>query len=194
MKKHLGKLIGVLAAVAIVVLVLFYYINNKGDSIFDKHGKSTEAEILLEKNLEVYYPASQREVVRMFYRINKCCYNEKITEEQYEKLLDQLRILYDEELLAANPRDKQRTSFYDELTLAKKEKRIVSITKVQQQSAVKTWEKDGKSYSSIIGCSIMSEKGKKATYVYNEYILRKDDKGRWKILGWQLGDEVDIEE
>ncbi|MCQ2538790.1 MAG: hypothetical protein MJ124_10350, partial [Lachnospiraceae bacterium] len=106
----------------------------------------------------------------------------------------QLRVLFDDEFLEANPRDQQRTAFYDELTLAKKAKRVVSITKVQKQSEVKTWEKDGKSYSSIIGCSIVTEKAKTANYVYNEYILRKDDNGRWKILGWHLGDKVDIEE
>ncbi len=195
MKKHLGKIIGIGAIAVIVILCVFYYINNRADGIFEKKGSSTEAELILAKNLDSFYPSNQREVVRMFYRINKCCYNEKISDDQYEQLLDQLRKLFDEELLEANPREKQRTSFYDELTLAKQNKRIISITKVQKQSQVKEWtDDDGTEYSSIIGCMVETEKAKKAYDIYYEFLLRKDGDGRWKIVGWQLGDKVDIEE
>ncbi len=195
MKKHLGKIIGIGAIAVIIILCLFYYLNNRSDGIFEKKGSSTEAELILSKNLDSFYPSNQREVVRMFYRINKCCYNEKISDEQYEQLLDQLRKLFDKEFLEANPREKQRTAFYDELTLARQSKRIISITKVQKQSQVKEWtDENGNEFSSIIGCMVETEKGKKAYDIYYEFLLRKDSEGKWKIVGWQLGDKVDIEE
>lgn len=190
MKKHLGKLIGILIILGLIIWGAFYFINNKKDGIFEKVQKSTEAEILLSKTA---YPSNQREVVRLYQRLNKCCYNEAISEEQFDKLLLKMRELYDDELLAVNSLSEQRTAYYDEIALARKNGTTIGFIKVQKQSEVKSWTDDeGREYSSIV-CAF-SFTSQNIKYNYAQFFLRKDSTGKWKILGWDTCAPVDIEE
>lgn len=189
------KLIGGIAVAAVVILALFLVINNidfNKDGIYSsKSNKSTEVSLILEKDLDRFYPSSARETVRLYERIYTALVNETYSEEEFYGLVDKMRTLFDDELLAINEREKHITSLYDEISARKNGGEKVASKNVQQESQAQRYETaDGDSMTSIVGYFLFSKKGKKLSNVYQEYILREDEDGNWKILGWKLTDPV----
>ena len=72
--KKLAQLIGSLCVVGAVVLGLFLALNQReDDGAFSKDTKkNTEAQNILSKDIDRNYPATVREVVRLFSRVSKC--------------------------------------------------------------------------------------------------------------------------
>lgn len=192
--KNLAKLLGGLMFIGVILLIAFYWLNNRpDDSVYTKEGTvNTEAQAILAKDMERNYPASVREVVRLYSRISKCWYNEKISEEEFTGLVEVQRKLFDEELLDANPLPVFTESLAGELAAAKENKKTMVNYRVQKQSSVKKWESEGNSFASIIVCFMM--KGESYEYTYEEFLLREDENERWKIVGWQLTAPVEIED
>ena len=88
----------VAAAVLIFAGVRIYQqkeAEEKGQSALPK----TEVGKLLAKDLELEYPGTPTEVVKLFWRLNKCMYNTNMKEKDRKALYEQQRTLYDEELL-----------------------------------------------------------------------------------------------
>ena len=79
--KKLAQLIGTLCVIGAVVLGLFIALNQReDDSVFSKNeAKNTEAQNILSKDIDRNYPATVREVVRLFSRVSKCYYNETVS-------------------------------------------------------------------------------------------------------------------
>ena len=66
--------------------------------------------------------------------------------------------------------------------------------RVQKQSSVKTWQDGENSFASIIASYTMNEKVEGYTRTFEEFLLREDEKGRWKIVGWRLTEPIEIED
>ena len=64
---------------------------------------------------------------------------------------------------------------------------------VQKQSSVKNWQDGENNFSSIVASYTMNAKDEGYTRTYEEFLLREDEKGRWKIVGWRLTEPVEIE-
>lgn len=190
--KNLTKLIGGLGVVCVLIFGIYLAMNLKSDdSVFEKDSqKNTEAQNILAKDVERNYPATVREVVRLYSRISKCYYNEAISEEEFTQLAQLQRNLFDEEFLEHNPWDTFIESLANEVIAAKTNKETMMHYVVQKQSSVKEWDADEMHYAKIIACYTM--KGEDYTKTYEEFLLREDASGRWKIVGWRLTDAVEI--
>ena len=82
-----------LAAGAVAV---YYYISSTdGDNANEKTEPGTEVEKLLAKDLDTKYPETPVEVLKLYWRFNKCMYNDKMSDSEFEGLLKQLRKLYE---------------------------------------------------------------------------------------------------
>ena len=79
--KKIAQFIGGLGLVCVAILIVYFVLNQKAnDDIFSKkENVSTEVQNILSKDLEGNYPATVREVVRLYSRISKCYYNESIS-------------------------------------------------------------------------------------------------------------------
>ena len=194
--KKLAQLIGSLCMVFVVVLGVFLALNlGEDDSIFSKKEKTnTEAQNILAKDIDRNYPATVREVVRLFSRISKCYYNEVISEEEFNDLVELQRKLFDQEFLENNPLDTFSNNLMAEIDAAKAREQRMAVYRVQKQSSVITWLSEENHFASIIASYTMSAKGEGPTRTYEEFLLREDEKGRWKIVGWRLTDPVEIED
>ena len=196
MKKSTRKvLIAFFVITAVVVLILFgFYMLSKSGEERDRELPSTEVEKLLAKDLELSYPETPTEVVKMYWRINKCMYNEnaEMTDENFEALLKQLRMLYDDEFLAAseNSWDNMLLKFeLDRKNFLEKEKMISSYA-VQEDKDVKYGMIDGKEGATLY-VDILEVEGEENVRSRGEYICRKDAEGKWKILGWEQVDNTE---
>lgn len=194
--KKLTRLIGGLGLVIVVVLAIFLALNlGEDDSVFSKEEKTnTEAQNILAKDMERNYPATVREVVRLYSRILKCYHNETISEEEFQNLVEMQRKLFDTEFLENNPLDTFTNNLAAEIDAAKAKKYQMVTWRVQKQSSVVTWQDGENHFASIVACFAMSEKDIGLTRTFEEFLLREDEMGRWKIVGWRLTDPVEIED
>lgn len=193
--KKTAQFIGGLGLLCVIVLVLFFVLNqNPDDGIFsEKESKSTEVQNILAKDVERNYPATVREVVRLFSRISKCYYNETISASEFQQLVTMQRMLFDEEFLDNNPLETFVNNLSSEIEEMRKNKSTMISYRVQKQSSVKSWESGGNKFSSIIASYTLKEDSEyKKTY--EEFLLREDENRRWKIVGWRLTDPIEIEE
>ena len=182
--KKTVKVFCAMLVLSALVIGGFYFLTNH---LATTKGSSTSGEVktLKEKDLDTGYPAIPTEVVKMYNRINKCMYNENLKDDDFDALLDQMRLLFDDDFLEENPRDTQKENFVEDVDNFSKEKKSVVNTAVQENSQVKYQTIDKKECASLVSSYMIKEKGE---YVktYEQFVLRKDSDGKWKIYGWDL--------
>lgn len=189
-KKSIGKLIAMLCMTGVVVLGVFLALNLRENNGNKENKPNTEAQNILAKDLERNYPATVREVVRLYSRISQCYYNQDVSDEEFQKLIEVQRKLFDEEFLANNPLETFSNNLAMEIDVAKAAETIMSNYNVQKQSEVIDWESGENHFASIIACYTMAGNGR--TKTYQEFLLREDENRRWKIVGWRLTDPIEI--
>ena len=173
----------VVATVVLLGLVAFTYINNNSANE-KKTQKTTEEEQLLNYDFEENYPKTVRETVKLHCRYLRAAYNGIFTEDELYTVNQKMRELFDEELLNYNVEADQLAGLKEEVQEYKDSNKKFSNYSVAESSQIKYNTEDGVEYAKIkvsIGLIIdsMSVTGEQ------EYILRKEADGRWKILGWQ---------
>lgn len=109
-------------------------------------------------------------------------------------LIEMQRKLFDEEFLTNNPLETFTNNLTAEIDAAKEKKQEMVSWRVQKQSSVKTWQDGENSFASIVASYTMNAKKENYTRTYEQFLLREDEKGRWKIVGWRLTDPIEIED
>ncbi len=176
----------VIIAIACVCLICVgFYFFSKDNQTVEKD--LTEVEKIILKNLEEDYPKTPREVVKFYNRIVSCYYGEEVTDEQLEKLVDQMLLLLDKDLLLVNPRDEYYNSVVSDIEQYKEENRRVVSTDVCDSNQVKYVDdvKDGASQVdklAYVNASYFVNNDGTFAYSYQQFVLRQDDDGKWKIL------------
>jgi hypothetical protein len=176
--------IAVMSIIAIALLGFYFYWNYRTKPIEEVSLEDmTEAQKLIAKDLELYYPETPREVVKLFGNMINALYD-NVSEEDLEPLALKIRELYDEEFLAANPEKAYLTNLKTDLAEWKKNNRRIATNFIvkkedEQQSVI-----EGVNYSINYVSFTIQEKGK-FTETW-EVMLRQDSNKKWKILGWQV--------
>ena len=93
----------VFAAVLIVGVYLSLTRDRQKNAI-EADAEVAEVTTLISRDLDKDYPATVREVMKYYCRITKCIYSEELSDSQMTKLVDKLRGLYSDDLLAQNDR------------------------------------------------------------------------------------------
>ncbi len=167
-KKILTAFILMVCLAAGAVAVYYYISSADSDNTNEKTEPGTEVEKLLDKDLDTKYPETPVEVLKLYWRFNKCMYNEKMSDSEFEELLKQLRKLYDEEFLA--------------------------IEENSWENMLGSFKKDRDEYGRetvSINCNALIKQKAKRINVYEEFMCRRDNDNNWKILGWKKTDAGD---
>lgn len=179
MKKNLKGLI-LLAVCACLCVGYYFYLNYCEEA---KDQLPTEIDEVMAKDLDKSYPSTPREVIKFYNRILSCIYDGESTQDEIEALSQQARKLYDEELLAENPENTQIGNLKEELEeYAEDNKKIANVT-ISTSQDVERREIDGEKYA-YVESSYYIKGNDTSGRVGQTYILRKDDQGQWKILGY----------
>lgn len=182
----------IMIVLAIVIVVGYFWLSSKKhEDNYEVSAAQTEADKIIEKNLDDTYPATPREVVKMYCRILKCYYEDELTADTVQKLALQTRKLFDEELLQQNPEDVYILNLQGEIRDYKENERSITNYQIESASNSVTWQYEEQDYARVIVGFTQKEK-KKYIKVYEQFILRKDPAGKWRILGWQLTDAADL--
>lgn len=180
-----GTVIFVILLAAVLIGAFLFITGKRNDAKLEAEVEVSEAEELLDRNLDGSdYPATPREVVKLYGRIVKCLYNEKVTERETEKLIAQLRKLYADELLFINPENEMTTLSAAEINSFQKEKKLIYSYTVDSADTIEyITDKEGE--RAVIGMYFTIKDGSEFTRSYESFVLDKNGSGRWKILGWK---------
>lgn len=188
MTKKIVRAFILMVIAAALVLVGFYMLTNRKISTTEKTvtQSSSEIEKLKAKDLELSYPGTPSEVVKLYWRLNKCMYNTSMSDKDFEALLQQLRLLYDEELLATegNSWENMLENFKKDKKNFSNAKRVISSYTVEGDKSVKYATLEGKECATVFSDTLETVKSKN-TMTHAKFMCRKDDNGKWKILGWE---------
>ncbi len=182
-KSAILKSIVLLALGAVVIVGLYFmFVGTKKDPGEEQYNLTAVDEITT-TNLEKNYPANPRKVVDLYANIMKVLYKEEYTDGQQDKMLEVLQGIMDDELLAGQSDFKK--SIKNEL--AERKKGDYSISNyIVQNSEPEILNVSGKKMCNV-ECLFSLRKGSTGTIAnYYQFILRQDEEGRWKILGWQV--------
>ena len=102
-----GTIIFTILLAAVIIGIYFAITRNKNNDTKEIPAETSEADTLIKKDLDWEYPATPREVLKLYCRITKCLYNDDLTDDQIKKLVAQVRNLYSYELLENNAEDEQ---------------------------------------------------------------------------------------
>lgn len=169
--------------IVLAVLAAYFVVSNR-----TKEGPNaedgSEVDKLLNYDFTDQYPKTVKETVRLHCRYMKCAYNNEFTEEELKKANQQIRNLYDDELLDYNEESAQLASLKEDIQYyADKKQKIISYSFGEDSQIEYNTEKNI-DYAKI-KVTVLLRKDSSSAKGQEEYILRKNDNGEWKILGWQ---------
>ncbi|SFL13692.1 hypothetical protein SAMN05216390_11193 [Lachnospiraceae bacterium KH1T2] len=185
MKNNSGKTKVVLVFVIIVIaaVAIFYYFINRPKSD-ENMTVLSKTQAVVQRDLSIEYPKSPRAVVKYYAELSQCMYDTGNTEKDISDLAVQSRKLLDDELVAQQTSDQYLADLKSTIKkFADEKRRIVSFTISSTTDVDYATVDDGELAS--LYCIYTLQKGTLNYSDKEQYILRKDSEGHWKILGWQ---------
>ena len=184
MKKAQGTK-GLIIAIVLIVLVAgyYYYLSHRE---VDKTEEVTisEAQDLLLRDLDRNYPPTPKEVVKYFFDITTCLYNDKLSEADVEALALKLERLYDADLIIHNPKEEYFTDLKSEIAAFQTSNSRILNYSTSSSVDVFYFEEEEGSFARLYGTYYLQVQ-KELKSLEEVFVLRKDDDGHWKIYGWQ---------
>ncbi|MCQ2507003.1 MAG: hypothetical protein MJ113_07545 [Lachnospiraceae bacterium] len=190
MKKIKWTQIAALVIVVMFILGAFLILNNRNGDVPQSNNK-TEYEIITSKvdgDLDTYYPKTPKTVMETYCRILKCLQNEKLEESEIEKLVIIQRKMFDEDFLAENPYVTYLATVKNDLAKSKKTNSKMSYYVVEFESGVEKNVFNGSNMANVQVKFCFSNDGALETF-YEEYVLREDKDGKYKVFGWKASTE-----
>lgn len=190
MKKVLRVGIAVICMVAIVVGYYYYLSHRNASTKADDSVELSEVQSIIEKDFEGDYPVTPRAVVKWYNRIITAYYAQDYSEDEFYAMADQARMLFDNDLLVLNPREQYLISLTAEIEDYHNRSRMIVSSSVSSTSEVRYETVNGRECAYVSSYYFIRE-GSSYTRTYEDFCLRKDDDGKWKILTWKLSAEDD---
>lgn len=174
----------------IVVMVGYYfYLSNREKTKQEENPVLTAVQEVLLRNLDSNYPPTPKEVIKYYSEITKCFYNEECTDGELEQLADKANQLYDEELLEHNDWGEYIIRLRAEIKDYNDNNVTISTYLVSASTDVEFFEEDDSEFARL-HCIYTLKQGNYKQDLDEVFLLRKDEKGHWKIYGWENADEI----
>lgn len=179
-----------------LVIGYYYYLSHRFDNKTEEDSKTTvsEADSIVLKDFDNDYPATPRAVVKWYNRIITEYYAAEHSDKTIDQMITKQRALLDDELLRANPEQEFTLAVKADIEdYAARNRRIV-VSKLCSSNDVTYATVNGYECAYVTSYYFTRE-GNDYTRTFQEYCLRKDSEGRWKILTFRLvdGDVEDYE-
>ncbi len=185
-RRNPARILIVFVVLAIGVVGLFFYISNKSRIVAEgKQQQMTPVQEILSRNLETNYPPTPKEVLRFYSQITQAFYGEDYTEEELEKMALMSRKLFDDELVANQTDEQYLAALKLDISSWKSDKKVISSYSVSSSTDVQEYSYGGREWAQLY-CIYSIRMGTNMAPIQERFIMRKDEKGHWKILGWEL--------
>ena len=170
---------------ALIVLGMYILLtrNKEKEPKYDESYTLSSVDEITTTDLEKSYPANPKKVVELYAKTMQVLYRETYSADQQLKMINVLAGLMDDELLANQGNFTQ--SMRNEVEERKKEDYSISnyvvLTKDIDEATV-----DGRKMCHV-DLMYSLRKGTSGTSILKyRYVMRQDNEGRWKIMGWDL--------
>ena len=175
---------------ASLVVGYYFYLSRRDSTMTEEVSVEAESELskVLAKDFSADYPQTPRSVIKWYNRIIMLYYDDETTDSDVERLCDQAMMLFDMDLLQANPREFYISNVKADIADYELHDRQIRQSSVQSSGDVEYKTIKDRDYAYVISYYFTKE-GKDYTRTYQKYALRKDDTGKWKILAMELTDE-----
>lgn len=167
-----------------IVLGGFSYVIQKNKTSAEDNTKLTEVEKIITKNLDENYPKTPREVVKFYNRIITSYYANQYSEDQFGQLTDKALGLFDEDLIQINPKEIYTLAVKSDVEQYVAKSKSISQSDVCASNDV-IYKTIGGRECAFVTASYFIKEGTSYSKTFQEYVLRKNDKGQWKILGYE---------
>ena len=173
----------VLVVLGAVVIIGAYLILTRGKKpAKEEDYVLTTVDEITTTDLNRNYPADARMVVDFYGKIMRTLYRETYTDDQQEKMIQVLAGLMDDELL------ENQFNFSKSIKSEVKERKegdYSIATYVVQAKEPEVVKVDGRKMCNV-ECLFSLRKSTKHIVVTYQFVMRMDDEGKWKILGWTV--------
>lgn len=191
MGRFKGKKGTILLGVMILIVVGFYfYIANLSSPKETGEAKLTKVQEVLLRDLNKNYPPSPKEVVRYYSAIAQCFYGGDYSEDELYALAMKAQELYDKELANNKSEDEYLKDLKSDIDSFAQENWVISSYTLSSSLDVEEFKEDGYEWARLY-CAYSVRAGTQYKNVPEVFLLRKDEKGHWKIYGWKPADEVE---
>lgn len=178
-KRSLYAFVVIVLLVALGALAIYYKFMKRQQMQETVHTPTTETEKLIAKDMEMGYPETPKEVMKLFGRINQCIYNKSMSSEEVSSMVGQLRTLYCEELKKKNGQEKMEEAIRNEKSAYKSQNRKIINYYIEEENTYQYKKVEGKDLV-YLGFSYFIRANNKYSTVNWFAILVKED-GKWKI-------------
>jgi hypothetical protein len=182
-KKPISTIFTFISIIAVILVMI--YVNQTRQANKQKETSLeilSEVEKLLEMDLDNDYPKTPRDVAKLHGDMTRLLYS-GLEDGEIKNLAIKIRDLYDEEFLSKNPEEQYLTNLYSDIALWNQVNRRIEYNLVANKENEEFYELDGKKYATAYISFTIREKGQ--TSELRRYIMRKDDEGKWKVVGWE---------
>jgi len=177
---------------AVAIFGAYFFVKNLSDKRSkekaEKEAQPTEIQLILAIDINNNYPETARTLLKLYGRIVTAIYNDNPTDAELSGLQMQLRKLFDEELLEQNSIPAQLSSLKLDIMDYQDKGRKIESFQADSANNAEYSTVDEKKYCRMFTSVTLVEKSYVGK-VYEEFILRQDQDGKWKILGWRRVDE-----
>lgn len=191
MKKY--KSVVIIVILAALALGYYFYLSNKpSEDPTDKVVQTTKIDNILAKDISsvVNTPKS---AVKFYSEIIECLYNESPSDEEINQLGLKAREIFDEELNNNNPSESYLVILNANVLEYAQANRIIMSYTVDASDEVQYYTEEDREYA-VVDATYTLRETDTFTKTNEEYILRKDEEGSWKILGWRILEEDDTDD
>ena len=184
------------SAKRIVIMIILAAIVVGGFAMIALRNKPSEAtpntltpvEEVLSRNLGNNYPGTPKEVLKYYSEITRCFYSEPYTPEQLGELAAKSRDLLDDELRAQQDDERYLNDLKTSIDIFKSNDRNISSYSVSSAADIDYYRFENADWAKAM-CVFTIREGTKMVATQEEFLLRKDPQGHWKIFGWRIYDK-----
>lgn len=186
-KAGIVKIVIIVVVLAAIVLTFFFYQGHKSRQQAQTEVVATVVQSILLRDLKHNYPPTPKEVVKYYAEITECFYNEEYSDEELLELAAKIQELYDAELVANKTQEQYIEDLKNDIAKMKQEKYTIASYEVSASTDVEYFTQDDYSCARLY-CTFNMRKGGATGRApsLERFLLRKDEAGHWKIMGWEL--------
>ena len=196
MKKKRGLLtfVVIVSLVVLGALAVYYQYMKRRQMQETVHTPTTETEKLVAKDLEMGYPETPKEVIKLFGRMNQCIYNKKLSDDDFSSLVGQLRTLYCDDLKELNSQEKMESDIEEEKETYQSQNRKIINYNIDEEQKYQYKTIDGVQMVYLKFSYFIRADSNYSTVNWYAILVKEDDK--WKIrefnpLGTEEGDSAE---
>lgn len=181
MKKKRGLLtfVVIVSLVVLGALAVYYQYMKRQQMQETVHTPTTETEKLVAKDLEMGYPETPKEVIKLFGRMNQCIYNKKLSDDDFSSLVGQLRTLYCDDLKELNSQEKMESDIEEEKETYQSQNRKIINYNIDEEQKYQYKTIDGVQMVYLKFSYFIRADSNYNTVNWYAILVKEDDK--WKI-------------